>query len=159
MTRQIYLDDLPKTMQKLVEEAVYEYIEYNLEHFEYDGYETEKHFASVIVFNYIVSFEYTKEYVYDEEYEEYEIIENVEIGSIKEYDIDQLLKSLNVPYEQSKASESIYLNNGNTRLSTHKRPGYELHGSYETHHYEEEIIFDNEVEMYLWIRDNYGERK
>lgn len=76
------------------------------------------------------------------------------IKEIREYDIETLLKSKGISFKKSKASESIYLDEGDIRLSTHKRPAYELHGSYTTHNYKKEYIFEDEIEMYFWIKNN-----
>lgn len=87
------------------------------------------------------------------EWDEFEVEIIVEVYDIEIYDIDNLLKTNNIPYEKSRYTESIYLNDGEIRISTHKRPSYEHSGVYYDHQYEKEYIVKTEKDMYELIKE------
>jgi len=85
--------------------------------------------------------------------DEYETQLELYIYDIENYGVEKLLKDNNIPYEKSHNSESIYLNDGTIRISTHKRPDYEHGGVYYSHEYDLELIAKDEIEIYEIIEE------
>lgn len=163
--REISFDDLPKFTKEHIEWHIYRAIENNYHTELIDNPEDVREvYDTIIVDEYEVSFTYTEidEYkTYDNEDGTVEIeFDNTDtfltIDRVEVYDIEQLLKDNGIPYDKSDRSESIYLSEGEFRISTHKRPMVD--GLYEWN-YIKEVILDNEVEMYNYLKDiiNSGE--
>ena len=109
------------------------------------GYdEGDTFFGDVTLFNNEVSFIVTQnDYEADDLY-------SFEITSVEIFDVEKLLNDHNISFAKSNITESVYftLNKKEYRVSTHKRPAVETSGVYHNHNYENEFIYDNEIDMY-----------
>ena len=109
------------------------------------GYEKgDTFFGDVTLFNNEVSFIVTQnDYEADDLY-------SFEITSVEIFDVEKLLNDHNISFAKSNITESVYftLNKKEYRVSTHKRPAVETSGVYHNHNYENEFIYDNEIDMY-----------
>ena len=134
--------------RKLTYEKIYETI--------YDK-EEDSFVEEIIIFDYVILFDYDKEV--DDEVEEDEVykdpLDSVEILRIEKYDVIELLTSYGIDFEKS-TSESVYfeVDGKEYRLSTHKRPAYQDEsGIWHEWDYENQIICENEIEMYKEIKN------
>ena len=144
MIRTVKLDELKKYERRFIEQAINQDLSDNA--YECDDYENE-----IIEGNKKVSFQYKSVTIYDEDGDPLDSEDELIINNIDEYDVEQLLKDNNIEYE--KSTISIYLKNGNYRISDHKRPNYEANGVYHEHKYDEDIVLENEIDIYEYIEN------
>lgn len=150
------VDGLPKVIEKLINEAVLEDFE-NWQS-EYETSEEVDVDKEIIFQNYEIRYNYTRTSYYDEDEDEYQINDDLKVVKIDEYLVEELLKDNNISFKASNRSESIYLNDGETRLSTHKRSSYGDNGIYE-HDYQKEMIFSDSIELYNYVKKHLTDLK
>jgi len=145
------VDAFAKVIQKLINEEVLE--DFETWQSEYEASEEVDVDKEIIFQNYLIRYNYTRTTFYDEDEEEYQVNDNLKVTRIDEYLVEELLKENNISFKASNRSESIYLNDGETRLSTHKRSSYGDNGIYD-HEYQNELIFSDSIELYEYVKKN-----
>lgn len=132
-----------------------------------DGNEEYSDFATIELLAHKIDVDVEVTDIFNEELEDYELNISVTIMSIETFDIAKLCTKKGLTFEQSKVSNSVYINtqDGQIRVSDHKMPvrptentdgsvNYEMSIDPNTE-FHKNIVLKNVFEIYDYINTNF----